>query len=128
MPDPVIWKASLTINNVSFNDWIKENGIRYSVAERVVKTIVTMDGTKHERKILKDILEVDLFDMPDSELYLVESALSSASPALVSYTTKSGLSRSSVPFYVTSSISPTAKTVIGNSTYFTGLSFTIEEK
>lgn len=128
MPDPVIWKASLTINNVSFNDWIIENGIRYSVAERVVKTVVTMDGTKHERKVLKDILEVELFDMPDSELYLVESALSSANPALVSYTTKAGVSRSSVPFYVTSRISPTAKKVIGNSTYFTGLSFTIEEK
>ena len=127
MPDPTGYKASLTINAVSFNDWLAEDGIKYSVIERSSRTVVALDGTEYRRSIKKDHLEVDLLDLPSSEYSKVEAAIASASPALVTYVTKAGVLRSSIPFYV-SSPQPTAHRVIGDETYFSGISFDMDEK
>jgi hypothetical protein len=128
-------RPTLVINGVDFKDWIEEDGIKYSTVDRVKRSVVTLGGTDYRKTIEKDKLDITLLDMPDSlivdgneiGLQAVEAALNLARPAIVNYTTKKGVSRTGIAFYQ-SSISPTAHKVIGDTTYFTGISFTLEER
>lgn len=128
-------RPKLVINGVDFKDWIKEDGIKYSKVERVKRSVVTLAGTDYRKTIEKDKLDITLLDMPDScivngeeiGLQAVEAALAIAYPAIVTYKTKTGVERTGIAFYQ-SSINPTAHKVIGDTTYFTGISFSLEER
>lgn len=119
--------VQLRVNGVDFTQWIAENGLTFSPVERIKRSVITMDGTDHRASINKQQLDIQFMDMPDSELGLVENALSLANPALVDYTDKSGIEHTGVPFYFTG-VSAGAKRVIGKTTYWTDLSLSLEEK
>ena len=120
-------RVQLKINNVDFTQWLAEGGLNFSPIERVKRSVITMDGTDHRASISKQKLDLQFMDMPDSELTLLERALELANPALVDYTDKRGIEHTGVPFYF-SGVTAGAKKVIGNTTYWTELSLSLEEK
>lgn len=120
-------RVVLTINDVDFTKWIAENGIRYSSIERLERSVITLDGTKHKKVIEKNKLDITMFDIPDEELAEIEDALAHVNPAMVDFTDKRGILHTGVLFY-TSAPEATAQQVIGNTTYFGNVTFSIEEK
>lgn len=120
-------RVVLTINEVDFTPWIAENGLKYSPVERTKRSVITLDGTEHRKTIEKRQIDVTLLDMPDEELIQVEAALSYANPALVDYTDKNGVLYTGVQFYTTNPLAETKK-VIGNTTYWENISFSMEQK
>lgn len=120
-------RVVLIINAVDFTPWIAENGIRYSSVNRLERSVITLDGTKHKKTIEKNKLDVTMFDIPDEELAQIEDALLCANPALVDYTDKRGILYTGVPFYTTPP-DAMAERVIGNTTYFGNVTFSMEEK
>lgn len=120
-------RVQLIVNGFDLTPYIPEEGIIQSPIERVRKSVVVMDGTEYRTMIEKTKLDVNLLDMPDNEFTPIVAAVGSRYPAIVTYTNKNGRTYSSVSFYQTT---PTAKAkkVIGDTTYWSGISFTLEEK
>lgn len=120
-------RTQLIVNGFDMGPYIKSEGLTISPIERIRKSVVVLDGTDHRTIIEKVKIDIELLDMPDNELTLVVNAIALHSPAIVTYTDKNGRTYSSVPFYATT---PTvkAKRVLGNSTYWSGISFALEEK
>ena len=122
-------RAQLVINGVDFADWLAEDGIQYSSVDRLRRSVVTLDGTEHRAMINKLKMDVTLMDLPGDELAKVEAAFSypNPNPALVNYTDKSGISHTGAPFY-SSGVTAGARRVIGNTTYWSGITFSLEER
>lgn len=120
-------RVVLSINDVDFTPWIAENGIRYSSINRLTRSVITLDGTKHQKSVEKNKLDIAMLDIPDEELAQIEEALLCANPALVDYTDKRGVLYTGVPFYTTAP-EATAERVIGSTTYFGNVTFSMEEK
>lgn len=120
-------RIPLTINGVDFTQWIAEDGIAISPIERIRKSVVVLSGTEHRTTIEKDKIDVILLDLPDDEYKKAVNAIKASYPAVVTYGNQAGQIRSSVLFYPTSP-SAKAKKVVGNTTYWSGISFSLEEK
>lgn len=120
--------ASLIINGTDFTPWIAEDGIKQGVLSRVRRSIFTLDGSEIRKEVEKQSIAVNLVDsVIDTRAAVLIGALKSAQPALVTYTTKAGVTRSDVPFYV-SGLSGGEKTIVGRTTVWSGISFTLEER
>ena len=117
-------QAKLTINGVDFAKWCKEDGITQSDIVRQGRSVVVLDGTEYRGEIHKRGLQVSLVEVRDQTLRTLLAALTS--PAEVAYTDMTGEDRQRV-FYV-SSPTATAKTVRGGNTYYSGVSFSLEER
>lgn len=120
-------RVMLEINDVDFHDWLAEDGIKYSPIERVKRSVVCMNGKEFRKTIEKQKLDVTLLDMPDEELAKAEAALAKAYPARVNYMDKKGVEHTGVLFYP-SGISANIKKVIGTITYWTNITFSLEEQ
>lgn len=120
-------RIPLTINGVDFTSWIAEDGLSFSTIERIRKSITVLSGTEYRATIEKTKIDVNLLDLPDKEFAKAINALKINYPAIVTYGDKDNRIRSSIRFYASS---PTAKAkkVVGNTTYWSGISFTLEEK
>ena len=120
-------RVQLIVNGFDMGPYIQSDGLTESPIERIKKSVVVMDGTEYRTTIEKIKIDVKLLDMPDNELRPIENAIALHYPAIVTYTSKKGRTYSSVPFYPTT---PTAnaKKVLGDTTYWSGISFTLEEK
>ena len=114
----------LTINGVDFAPWLIEDGLEYSEDYRQSRDVVTLDGNLYRSQITKITLDVELVEIRDSTLATLETALTS--PASVQYSTRDGTTVSRTCYV--SDISYTAKTVRGGNTYYSGVSFTLEER
>lgn len=120
-------QINLEINGVDFKPWLAENGIKYSPIERIRTSVITLDGTEHRKTVIKRQLEITLYDLPDSELALVQEAIDRSLPAVVNYTEKNGENRVGVLCYV-SDPEVTAQKVVAGITYWGQTTFTIEER
>lgn len=119
-------KAVLVINDVDFVVWLPENGLNYTTVERVMRSVVFTNGKQLRKAVNKQKIDVALFDMDDSELFKVENALMHQ-PCVVSYTDKKGIIHTGEYFYATP-VSARVSKVVGNTTYWTGISFSLEEQ
>lgn len=117
-------EAKLIINNVDFSGWIAEDGLSYSQIVRQGRDVTVLDGTLYRSEIIKWGIDVELVELRGSTLAVLKQAFIT-SPATVQFTTPAGdtLTRS---MYI-SDQSETAKTVRGGNTYYSGISFALEE-
>ena len=118
-------QAKLKINGVDFSPWLKENGLQQTEIVRQGSGIVTMDGMLHQTQIIKRGISAALVELRDVTWYRLMEALRTR-PATVEYIDDEKGERSAV-FYVTSPTA-TAKTVRGGITYFSGGTFSLEER
>lgn len=117
-------EAKLIINGVDFAPWCKAGGVQQQYAIRRSREVVATDGTIYRREIKKRHLSVSLVELRDSTLRRLAGAL--ASPATVTYTDAEH--GDLVKTFLVSSPQATEKTVTGGNTYWSGVSFTMEEK
>ena len=117
-------EAKLIINNVDFSGWIVEDGLSYSEIYRQGRDVTVLDGTLYRSQIKKCGIDVELVEMRSSTLAVLKQALI-MSPATVQFTAPTGdtLTRS---MYI-SDQSEGVKTVRGGNTYYSGISFALEE-
>ena len=118
---------NLEINGVDFKPWLAENGVKFSAVERLRTSVITLDGIDHRKVVEKRQLDITLYDLPESEIALVQAAIDAERPALVNYTEKDGYDRTGVLCYITDP-QTTAQYVRGGVTYFGATEFTIEER
>lgn len=118
-------EAKLVINGVDFAPWCKSGGIQQQYATRRSREVVATDGTVYRKEIKKRTLAVALVELRDGTFQRLSAALR-ASPATVTYTDAEY--GNLVKSFLISSPQETAKTVTGGNTYWSGISFTMEEK
>ena len=118
-------EAKLVINGVDFAPWCKSGGIQQQYASRRSREVVATDGTVYRKEIRKRHLTVSLVEMRDASARRLLAALRT-SPASVTYTDAEY--GDLVKQFLISSPKETAKTVTGGNTYWSGISFTMEEK
>ena len=118
-------QAKLKINGVDFTPWLKEDGIQQTEIVRQGTSIVTMDGMLHQTQVVKRGMYVNLVELRDVTWYQLTGALRTR-PATVEYIDDEKGERSAT-FYVTSPTA-TAKTVRGGITFFSGGTFSLEER
>lgn len=119
-------RISLLTNGHQICDYIAEDGVDVSTVTRVEKSITTLDGTLHTKGVDKFQINLTCLDMSDSQWQTLCSYLS-PSPIQISYTNLDTGESLTSTFYVKDKIRKAKKT-IGQLTYLTGLSFTLEEK
>lgn len=115
---------TMFINSVDFIPYLRENGVQQYTITRNVKSVVTMDGTLFRSAVEKVGLRVQLREVRDENLAALTAALGHLVSVL--YTDRK-LGDVSKTFYVTG-LTATTKTVRGGNTYWSGVSFTLEEK
>ena len=124
-------EAKLVINGVDFAPWCKSGGIQQQYAIRRSREVVATDGTVYRKEIKKRQLTVSLVEMRDATadgntMPPVLLAALRASPGRVTYTDAEYGEQ--LKLFLISSPQETAKTVTGGNTYWSGISFTMEEK
>lgn len=118
-------ETKLIINGTDFSPWVKEDGIKYGATYRQSRDVVVLSGTLYRAQIEKYTLSVSLVELRDNTMATLKAAMLT-NPATVQFTTPSGetLTRSC---YL-SDPSEGAKTVKGGNTYYSGVSFAVEER
>lgn len=115
---------TMFINSVDFSPYLRENGVQQYTVTRNARSVVTMDGTLFRSAVEKVGLRVQLREVRDKNLADLTAALSQQVP--VKYTDRK-LGDVTKTFYVTG-LTATTKTVRGGNTYWSGVSFTLEER
>lgn len=117
-------QARLTVNGCELARWAQAEGIRQYDILRQSREVVALDGTAYRTQVKKRGISVTLTELRDVTLREISAALA-ASPAAVTYTDRTGaeMTRS---FHV-SGPEAAEKTVRGGITYWSGVSFTLEE-
>ena len=116
----------LTINGVDFSPYIPAGGITAKKIVRQQRSIVTMDGTLHQKSVVKNGYSVRLITLRDATLSKLSAALAAANPAAVDYVDTDGTAVSG-SFYVTGPQYSVVKVVTGT-TYYGGVSFELEAR
>ena len=115
---------TMIINGVDFSPYLKQNGVTQYEITRNTKSITTMDGTLYRSAVRKVGLRVPLVGVRDATLARLQAALTS--PAAVTYTDKvSGVTEKT--FHVSAPTATAAK-VEGGNTWWSAISFTMEEQ
>ena len=89
------------------------------------RSVTTMDGTLHLHQTIKRGISVSLLEVRHETLMTIAQALTS--PATVDYTDKTTGDRTGVVFYV-SGPEATEKVIRGGNTYWSVVTFALEEK
>ena len=118
-------RAKLIINGVDFSPWVLEEGIEQYEIPRQERSVVGLDGVEHRTAIPKRGLSVSLTRMSDTTWRRLLGALA-VRPAEVEYL-DDAMGEARKLFYVSSPAAATRQ-VRGNSTYYGGGSFALEEK
>ena len=119
-------RISLLTNGHQICDYIAADGVDVSTVVRVEKSITTLDGTLYSKGVDKWQLNITCLDMSDSQWQTLCSWLK-PSPIQIMYTNLDTGATVTGYFYVKDK-KRKAKKTIGQMTYLTGLSFTLEEK
>lgn len=117
-------QAKLTINGWDFARWAQAEGIQHYDILRQSREVVALDGTSYRAQVRKQGLRVALTEVRDETLAAMMEALA-VSPAQVTYTGLTGAEHTR-RFYVAGP-EASEKTVRGGITYWSGVSFTLEE-
>lgn len=118
-------RVKLRINGVDFSPWILEEGLEQYEIPRQSRSVVCLDGVEYRTEIIKRGIRVSLTRMRDETWLRMLEALR-ARPARVEYIDETWGDTSRL-FWVSSPQAAT-RAVRGNTTYFTGGSFTLEER
>ncbi len=118
-------QAILTINGTAVHPYIVEGGLQQSEIYRQQRSVEDLDGIKYQVDIPKRTISVSLRTLRDSAWLKVTAALAGR-PCEVEYVDDTKGRRSAL-FYVTA-VSGGAKVVSGGITWYTGCSFTLEER
>lgn len=118
-------RAKLIINGADFTPWILEEGMEQYEILRQERSVVGLDGIDYRSGVVKRGIKVSLTRMKDTTWYGLLDALR-VRPATVEYI-DDAMGEMRKLFYV-SAPSATTRMVRGNTTYFGGGSFTLEEK
>lgn len=116
----------LIINGVDFSPYIAAGGITAKKIVRQQRNIVTMDGTLHQKRIVKEGWSVRLITLRDTTMSRLSEALAAADPAAVEYVDSEG-KQSSGNFYVTGP-QYAVRNVVSGTTYYSGVNFELEAK
>lgn len=118
-------EAILIINDVDFTKYLRSGGLQQTEVSRQSRSVADLNGVSYRAEIIKRGISVGLVELRDTTWYRLAAALQDR-PAAVRYI-DDRLGECVKWFYV---IGPTAaaKTVRGGHTYFTGGTFTMEEK
>lgn len=117
-------EVKVIINNVDFSPWIVEDGLNFSDIYRQSRDVTVLNGTLFRAQVKKLKIGISLVELRDNTLFTLEAALTS--PATVQYSLTNGQTVTKT-FYV-SGYSRGVKTVKGGNTYYSGVSFELEEK
>lgn len=118
-------RAFLIINGVDFSPYLLSEGLCQTEILRQEREVVGLDGVSHRTETVKRGISVGLAELRDDTWYRLIEALR-VRPATVRYL-DDRLGNVAKRFYVTGPAAA-AQTVRGGHTYFTGGSFTLEEK
>lgn len=118
-------RAKLIINGVDFSPWILKEGLEQYEILRQERSVVGLDGIDYRSSVVKRGMNVSLTRMKDDTWRRLLGALRQR-PARVEYVDDKYGDMMKL-FYV-SSPSATTRMVLGNTTYYGGGSFTLEEK
>lgn len=118
-------KAILIINGTDFSPWLQSGGLQQMETIRRGRSVVDLNGTEYRDEIIKRAITVALIEMKDTVWYKLIAALRPR-PAAVRYI-DDDLGDVTKIFYI-SGPTAAAKTVRGGHTYFTGGTFSLEEK
>lgn len=122
-------KVSLKINGHELCDYIAEGGISFDREERVTKELTTMNGTKYQKKIRKRIISVNCLDnMLDSGFQTLCSWLSASDPATIAYSNLEDGTTVNGTFYISPPKYSGKKTIAGNITLLSGVTFDLTEQ
>lgn len=117
-------QLSVTINGVDFTPWLAENGVSFSPIVRQGRDIVFLNGILSRKQVEKRGLSLQLVTLRDATLDRLREAASGLCSVVIS-----GSGQSAVPRdYYVSGFGYTAKTVRGGNTYYSGVSFELEER
>ena len=119
-------RYSLVINGYEFGRYIPENGVAVSRVPRNEKSVVTMDGVRHSKRIEKRHFDVTLYDMPDSIFVYLRTKLS-PNPATVHFTDFDENRAIDSTFYV-DDFKYSVKQSIGDASRLSGVTLSLEEK
>lgn len=114
----------IIINGFDLSPYLLAGGVSESPVVRQSREIVTMDGTLHRREVRRKGWRVQLVTLMDSTYALIREALDS--PAQCRITRPDGSTDSRI-FYITEPAGA-IKTVRGGHSYYSGVSFELEEK
>lgn len=114
----------MEINGLDITGDIREDGITQSEFTRASREVVTLSGYSERSDVRKRAISVRLLERRDSRWYEICAALRTR-PVTVRYIDDT-TGNATKQFYVTS-LSASAKRVMGGNTYFSGGSFTLEE-
>lgn len=115
----------LIINGVDFAPWLAANVVQ-GTAYRNARSVVTRDGRLHKTEREKRTISVPLITLSDSMLHSVMTALTPRL-ASVTYTDRDTGANRTAQFYINNPTA-TAKRVLGSTTWYEGVSFTLEER
>ena len=118
-------KAILIINGTDFTPWLQSGGFQQMEIVRRGRSVVDLNGTEYRDEIIKRSIAVSLIEMRDTTWYRLIAALR-VRPAAVRYI-DDALGDVTKKFYV-SGPTAAAKAVRGGHTYFSGGTFSLEEK
>ncbi len=119
-------KTYLKIDDFDLSKWILRGGLKFSNIERRASSFVTLDGTDHSAALILRGITVTCGDMSESTCEEIYSRLQNKYVS-VSYVDPARGEVEDAYFKVTAA-SIAAKVVEGNRTFYSGLSFTLEER
>lgn len=117
-------QANLTVNGFDFARWAQGDGVRQYDIVRQGREVIALDGASYRSQVLKRGISVALTEVRDATLAAMTAALA-VSPATAVYTDRTGVEMTR-RFYV-SGLEGAEKTVRGGVTYWSGVTFTLEE-
>lgn len=118
-------RAKLIINGVDFTPWVLEEGLEQYEILRQERSVVTLDGVDYRSSSVKRGMSVSLTRMKDDTWRRLLGALRTR-PARVEYV--DDLHGEMQKLFYVSGPTATTRAVRGNTTYYGGGSFSLEEK
>lgn len=117
-------QIEFVLNDFDAGPWLIEGGLTQSEIVRLGRSVVTLNGTKHQSEIRKRGITANFMEMRDESWYALNKALS-IRPVVVKYVDDSMGPR--IAKFLVSNPSAAAKTVQGGITYFDKGTVTLEE-
>lgn len=119
-------KQYLKLGDFDMSKWVARNGIRFANVERRASSYTTLDGTDHSAAIILRSISVSCVTMSEATAQTIFALLQNKY-VQVSYVDPARGVQTGVWFKV-SSASIAAKVVEGGRTFYSGLTFSLEER
>lgn len=117
-------ELAVTINEVDFTPWLAEDGVTFSPIVRQGRDVVLMNGVLSRKQVTKRGLNLQLVTLRDVTLERLREAATGLCTVTITGAVPADIPR----YYYVSGFGYTAKTVRGGNTYYSGVSFDLEER